>query len=55
MGEGESDGDGFQVGASESGSVRNGTKLTVPRLKSFLWSNMVWFMAEVSVVPHQLL
>ncbi len=41
-------------GASEFGSVKKGTKITVPKLKSFLKSWIVWFIAWVSAVPHQL-
>ena len=40
--------------ASVLGSLRKGTKFTVPRLKSFLLSRMDWFIACVSAVPHQL-
>jgi len=40
--------------ASVLGSLRKGTKFTVPRLKSFLLSRMDWFIACGSVVPHQL-
>lgn len=43
------------VGAAEFGAVKNGTKLTVPKLKSFLKSKIDWLIACVSVVPHQLL
>ena len=35
-------------------SLRNGMKVSVPRLKSFLKSWIVWFIVWVLVVPHQL-
>lgn len=41
-------------GAVELGCVKNGMKVTTPRVKSFLKSKIVWFMAWASVVPHQL-
>ena len=44
---------GFGI-ASGFGVVKKGTKSTVPKLKSFLLSYNVWFIACVSVVPHQL-
>ena len=40
--------------ASGLGSFKKGTKLMVPKLKSYLESYIVWFIAETSVVPHQL-
>jgi hypothetical protein len=33
------------VGAAGFGAVKNGIKLTVPKLKSFLKSYMDWFIA----------
>jgi len=36
------------------GELRRGTKSTVPKLKLFLESWIVWFIVWVSVVPHQL-
>jgi len=42
-------------GARGFGSVRYGMKFSVPKLVAFLWSQIVWLIAEVSVVPHQLL
>ena len=43
-------------GEREFGAVRYGMKFNVPKLTgSFLWSQIVWLIAEASVVPHQLL
>ncbi len=36
------------------GAARNGMNSTVPRVKSFLESCMVWLIADALVVPHQL-
>ena len=33
---------------------KNGTNVTMPKLKSFLKSKIVWLMACALVVPHQL-
>ena len=41
-------------GAEGFGSVRYGMKFNVPKLAAFLWSQIVWLIAEASVVPHQL-
>ncbi len=43
------------VGAWGLGDERKGMKVTDPKLKSFLKSKIVLFIAWVSVVPHQLL
>ena len=48
------DGNSGIAGAFGFSSLRNGTKLTMPRLKSFLKSRIDWFIAAVFVVPHQL-
>lgn len=43
-------------GAFGLGSLRYGTKFNVPRLTgSFLRSQIVWLIALISAVPHQLL
>jgi len=42
-------------GAEGFGSVRKGTKLTVPKFERFLLSDMLALIAAWSVVPHQLL
>ena len=43
-------------GAREFDSFRYGMKVNVPKLMgSFLWSQIVWLIAEASAVPHQLL
>ncbi len=57
------DGDGDAVGAGDgvvrfdgvACSVKKGVKLTVPTLKSFLLSKIVWLIDAASAVPHQLL
>lgn len=63
LGDGEGDGEGVRVGvgvgvgiggAAGFGPVKKGTKLTVPKLKSFLKSKIVRLIDYVSVVPHQL-
>jgi len=44
------------AGAEGFGAVKYGSKFNVPKLLgSFLWSQIVWLIAEASVVPHQLL
>ena len=48
------DGNSGIAGAFGFSSLRNGTKLTMPRLKSFLKSRIDWFIAAMFVVPHQL-
>lgn len=42
------------IGADGFGSFKNGTKLTMPKFVAFLKSQIVWLIAEASVVPHQL-
>lgn len=56
LGEGGMMMDGGMDGEREFGAVRYGMKFNVPKLTgSFLWSQIVWLIAEASVVPHQLL
>ena len=45
---------GGMDGAREFGASRYGIKFNVPKLEAFLWSQIVWLIAETSVVPHQL-
>ena len=40
--------------ASGFGSVKKGTKVTVPEWKLFLLSKIFWLIKAASVVPHQL-
>jgi hypothetical protein len=44
----------FRDGAIGLSDVRNGTKFTTPKLKSFLKSCIDWLIAFWLVVPHQL-
>ena len=60
VGEGVGLGDGMMIesgidGARGFGSVRYGMKFNVPKLVAFLWSQIVWLIAWMLVVPHQLL